>query len=238
MGDPIRLGQLNNAGGSNTTVQTSSLGPAYLVKQNGGGTAIRGESAGHAAILETQGPNKYALLARNASDGRGSGAAITAQGGHGVGLEARSYDKHGIIASSIRGVGIHGGGAERGVSGFSDSRDGIGVYGYSVRGNGVVGGTDSRYDGYAGLLAARSPSLASASSPRWRHRVCRPRITPGSSCAITAAARVNSASSSAPVTFRSSPRSPRARRRPRAARKGPALTSGLGAAAKLGHTRL
>lgn len=152
MGDPIRLGQLNNAGGSNTTVQTSSLGPAYLVKQNGGGTAIRGESAGHAAILETQGPNKYALLARNASDGRGSGAAITAQGGHGVGLEARSYDKHGIIASSIRGVGIHGGGAERGVSGFSDSRDGIGVYGYSVRGNGVVGGTDSRYDGYAGLF--------------------------------------------------------------------------------------
>jgi hypothetical protein len=163
VGDPMRLGRVNNAAGSNTTLQTSSLGPAYKVRQNGGGTAIRGESpAGHAAILETGSSHKFALLARNASGAPAAeGAAIFAEGNRHPGLIARSDTDYGIAAGSRTAPAIHASSQEAraieahssgqsgvygssdaasGVSGFSSN--GVGVSGFSNYGVGVSGHTD------------------------------------------------------------------------------------------------
>ena len=116
IGDPIRQGQLNNAGGSNTTLQTSSLGPAYKVRQNGGGTAIRGESpTGHAAILETGSSSKHGLIVRNASGVTGSfdGAALSAEGKQNYGILAKSDTNYAIVAASASALPVHGAGHHR-----------------------------------------------------------------------------------------------------------------------------
>ena len=168
VGDPIRQGQLNNAGGSNTTLQTSSLGPAYKVRQNGGGTAIRGESpTGHAAILETGSPSKHGLIVRNASGDGGSfdGAALSAEGKRNYGILAKSDTNYAIVAATqapsqfyvpaITGegprVGVHGNGhigfgvhgeSGTGIGVYGFSNDGYGVFGLSNYGDGVVGRTE------------------------------------------------------------------------------------------------
>jgi hypothetical protein len=90
-GDPIRMGQTNTAGGTNTILQTNTSGQAYKVVQLGSGTALRGESSGgNGAYIHTTSANKFGLLARNASTNGGSGAAIRANGGKNIGTLAPS----------------------------------------------------------------------------------------------------------------------------------------------------
>ena len=128
-GDPIRMGQTNSAGGTNTTVQTNTTGPAYKVVQNGTGVALRGESTGgNAAFLLAKNKSKFGLFARNSSSSGGSGGAIRAVGGQNIGVLATATNVAAIVGDAN---------AAPGVSGSSDSD--TGVLGTSISGTGVVG---------------------------------------------------------------------------------------------------
>lgn len=91
-GDPIRMGRTNKAGGTNTTLQTTtSSGNALKVSQLGSGVALRAESAdGHGVQAYTDRSGRYGLIARNTAGGTGAGGALQAVGGK----------NHGIVASS------------------------------------------------------------------------------------------------------------------------------------------
>jgi hypothetical protein len=83
-GDPIRMGRLNGAGGTSTTLRTkTSNNPAFLVKQLGHGPGVRVQ----------------------AQDGN---AVMAGVDGHGIGVWAYSPDKYAVSANSPEGTALFG----------------------------------------------------------------------------------------------------------------------------------
>ena len=152
-GDPIRMGQVNLASGTNTVLQTISSGTAYLVRQNGSGTAIRAESPhGHAGVFETNAELAlaHAILARHKGglNTPSDFAAIRAESKYTTAISAFSSISTAITARSGQQVGVFGSSRHReGVLGSSERRngvegaslDGAGIYGHSRNGDGIVG---------------------------------------------------------------------------------------------------
>ena len=54
-GDPIRMGRLNKAAGTSTTLQTSTTQPALRAVQLGGGSALRAEATNGRAVMGVAG---------------------------------------------------------------------------------------------------------------------------------------------------------------------------------------
>jgi hypothetical protein len=185
-GDPIRMGQGNFAGGSNTTLTTNSSGSAYKVVQNGAGLAVRAESAdgsGVSAVAKTR--HKFGVVAENAAGGSGVGGAIKAVGkkNHGVvassngnaryamyathpGTSSGSHAVVGRITSSAAGsitAGVLGMTASTFAGSYGvwgrHAGAGFGVLGDSVTGSGVYGvayGTTGENAGVTGQSASAS----------------------------------------------------------------------------------
>ena len=102
-GDPILMGQANDAAGTNTQLETNSSGTAFTVRQNGGlGVAIRAESA--APINTLRAVNNGIGVAISASST--GGTAIVAESGpgssfvSGSAIYAHSSEHTAIEASS------------------------------------------------------------------------------------------------------------------------------------------
>jgi hypothetical protein len=109
------MGQSNTAGTSNTSLTTSSAGTAWYVRQNGPGTAIRGDAAGSNALAgafnSTNGSSisavtghagKHGMYAANDAASTGIGAAIRANGRANDGLIASTtaVDRAAVVASN------------------------------------------------------------------------------------------------------------------------------------------
>ena len=82
-GDPIRMGRLNKASSTATTLQTKTSAAAYQVTQIGGGAAVKGVATNGRAIMGVAG-----------SDG--------------TGVWAYSPDHYGVHAECPDGVAIYG----------------------------------------------------------------------------------------------------------------------------------
>jgi hypothetical protein len=113
-GDPIRMGRLNKASGTATTLQTKTRAAAFLVNQIGGGTAVKGVSTSGRAIMGEAGsngtgvwafsPNHYAVFART-----DRGVAVSAESiGNGIGVLGQSINGRGVYGSSSTGVAVFG----------------------------------------------------------------------------------------------------------------------------------
>lgn len=161
-GDPLILGQANDAGTSQTILSNAGLGAAFTLKstnQAGGASGIFGwsSSAGPNATRgvygKADGENSYGIYGRQAGP-TGSGAAIYAEGNSHHGLDAsttfgQTYAVRGINASPLgAGTAIYGEvtttalGISAGVRGANEGTGpgGIGVYGtHKGSGDGVVG---------------------------------------------------------------------------------------------------
>jgi hypothetical protein len=160
-GDPMRIGRQNNAGVANTSLETSSDSSAFVVRQNGGGTAIRAESPDGIAGRFVTEEGKHALHAKRTGSRDfswfGLGAAFFAEGSSGAiaaiadtGSAIRAHADHStaIVASSTRKRAIRASSdAKTAVEGRSLS--GAGLYGASHFGDGVVG-RHSSGPGWAG----------------------------------------------------------------------------------------
>ena len=97
-GDPIRMGQLNKAGGTSTTLQTGSTGAALRVVQLHGSSAVRAESTSGRAVQALAGqdgtgvwgfsPNHRGVLGRTET---GWGVIAQAFEANGVALSAFAF---------------------------------------------------------------------------------------------------------------------------------------------------
>jgi hypothetical protein len=115
-GDPIRMGRLNRASGSSTTLQTSTSQPALRAVQLGSGNALRAEATNGRAVMAVAG---------------NSGTAVRAFG----------TNHYGVHADVGNGVAVFGdaAGSGQGVAGFS-------VNGLGLQGWGKVGLLASGWD--------------------------------------------------------------------------------------------
>ena len=152
-GDPVRMGQTNLASGTSTILQTTSPGTAYVVRQNGSGTAIRADSPqGHAAVFQTHADHAlaYAVLARHdgGSNAPSDSVALRAESDSHTAISAFSARSSAIFARSGQQIGVIGSSRHReGVHGSSERRNGVegssllgaGIYGHSRDGDGIVG---------------------------------------------------------------------------------------------------
>ena len=159
-GDPIRMGQSNNAGASNTSLTTSSTGTAWYVRQNGGGTAIRGDAVGSNALAgafnSTSGSaisavtghaGKHGAYAANDAASTGIGAAIRANGraNDGIIASTTAADRAAVVASNPGHAALSADGSVdattsgidgSAVAGSAGGAARSGVFGY-FEGNGV-----------------------------------------------------------------------------------------------------
>jgi hypothetical protein len=117
VGDPIRMGRLNKASNTETTLQATTGHPAYLVNQRGLGPAVKGVATSGRAVMGVAGsdgtgvwaysPDHYAVHAEclqgTAVKAESGDTAILASGGlygvmaltgSGVALYARGLDGH------------------------------------------------------------------------------------------------------------------------------------------------
>jgi hypothetical protein len=152
-GDPIRMGQLNAAAGTNTTLRTDSSGVALKVLQNGTGVAFRGESAdGNGGYLLTKRSGKNGLIVRNGGAAEGTGAALRALGseqhaivaitgnGNRSGLQAiNNGSGPAVSASSAGGSAVYATTTGTGSAVFATVQGGTGVRGQASGGTGVHG---------------------------------------------------------------------------------------------------
>jgi hypothetical protein len=101
-GDPIRMGRLNKASSTATTLQTKTSAPAYQVTQIGAGAAVKGVATSGRAIMGVAGhdgtgvwaysPNHYAVHASSdgvAVNAESDNVAIFASGGT-IGVNAHA----------------------------------------------------------------------------------------------------------------------------------------------------
>jgi hypothetical protein len=98
-GDPIRMGRLNRAFGTRTELQTSTEKSGFLVRQLGGGAAIRAESEAGRALMGVTGPS-------------------------GTGVWARAKNRYAVDALSENGIGVMAYGGDTGVQAIGQ----IGLY--------------------------------------------------------------------------------------------------------------
>jgi hypothetical protein len=109
-GDPIRMGRLNRALGTQTILQTRSSGAAFLVRQASGATAIRGETTSGRAVVG------YA-----SSDGTGvwgdsrDHLGVKATSITGNAIEATSRTGWGALIESEFGTGLEVSGGNMGI---------------------------------------------------------------------------------------------------------------------------
>jgi hypothetical protein len=109
-GRPMLLGQENRAGEQPTRLFATTSGGALWSRQNGPGTAIRGDSGqGHGGVFTSGHRNASGLRAENAADTLGSGAGVTAVGNRNAGLLATS-ETVGVIAAGDE-LALHADGA-------------------------------------------------------------------------------------------------------------------------------
>jgi hypothetical protein len=115
-GDPIRMGRLNKASSTATTLQTKTSGAAYQVTQIGGGAAVKGVATSGRAVMGVAGTN-------------------------GTGVWGSSPNHFGVHGVSDAAIGVYGESAEgwavqgwsyAGMAVYGESSTGIGVYGYST----------------------------------------------------------------------------------------------------------
>jgi hypothetical protein len=155
-GDPIRMGQLNRAGGTRTSLQTTTSTPAFTVLQYGTGTAIKGDASLNQRSL-AHGVHGTASF--------GSGVHGVSQASHGVWGEGGdqegnagvkgtgdAYGVYGVLGQSTHAFGVKGGGEAAGVMG-------IGIY------NGVLGTSQFGLAGHflgPVVVGAYSPELMAA----------------------------------------------------------------------------
>ena len=152
-GNALILGQNNYAGSAATRLSATSSGGAFWMTQNGSGSGVRGESInGTGGVFETRHANRSGLLAQNNASSTGSGAALIAQGGENVGIEAsgKNYAIDATAtgctggfclgANAIRGTGY---GLGAGVSGVGF----VGITGTSASGYGVFSAGAAYVDG-------------------------------------------------------------------------------------------
>ncbi len=147
-GSALILGQVNSAGTSNTTLNTSSTGTAFLVGQSGTGTALRGvanngiagfftssNGAGVSGVVANS--SSFGVYAANDSATEGTGAALRANGQLNYGINATSNERDAIVATATDCTGFL-----CGASGIDAS--GVGLAG-GVQGTGFLGvfGIDS-----------------------------------------------------------------------------------------------
>ena len=125
-GDPIRMGRLNKASSTETTLQTKTSGAAYLVNQIGAGAAVRGVST--------------------------TGRAVVGVAGHdGTGVFGFSPNHDGVVGQTDRGRAVAGLGGENGTGVWGQSQDFVGVYGRTVSGVAVNGLSTGSGAAIAGL---------------------------------------------------------------------------------------
>jgi hypothetical protein len=135
-GDPIRMGRLNRASSTATTLQTKTSAPAFLVKQLGAGHALKGEATTGRAVMGVAGSNGTGLW----------GSSPDHNGVHGM-----SEIGNGVLAESISGPGVYAfSTSAQGVYGVSET--GGAVVGFSYSGVGIFGDTTV---GWAGDFAGR-----------------------------------------------------------------------------------
>lgn len=91
-GDPLILGQANDAGTTDTSLSSSSGGNAFAVTQSGTGTGVYGEGGTYGVYGYSTSAMGYGVYGGNLSTGRG------------------------VSGTSISGTGVH---AEAGVNGFA-----------------------------------------------------------------------------------------------------------------------
>ncbi len=138
-GDPLRMGKTNKAGGTDTTLQTNSSGPALKAVQNGSGAALRGGSAGgHGGYFETAAPGKSGVYATTAASG---GSAIRADGKQGIGIRASSDDLANYATGPRPIEALSDSGPNPAVGGYNTAEGGRGLFGEALGagGTGVVG---------------------------------------------------------------------------------------------------
>jgi hypothetical protein len=151
-GDPIRMGQLNRAGGTSTELHTNAAGPGFKVEQVGDGPAIRASG-------------KFPLWAQARDEE--FGVAVIAGGGA-AGISA-SGSVYGVAA--FGSIGVHGRAYPRKGTGVFGSADtGRGVSGVTKEGKAVHGRAD-RHRGWAGyfdgkVFTRRYVELAEVVNPR------------------------------------------------------------------------
>jgi hypothetical protein len=160
-GGPVVMGAANSAGTTNTSLVTSSTGVAYLVTQNGTGTALRGianngiagfftSANGTGVSGVTAKSNQFGVYGANDAIAYGGGEAIRANGQQNHGLVATSADPAAIavkaIHSGVNGKAIVGqatattGSNGQAVAGQADGQNGIGVYGLATSATGTPTG--------------------------------------------------------------------------------------------------
>ena len=86
-GDPIRMGRLNKASSTATTLQTKTSAPAFLVNQIGAGVAVRGVATSGRAIQGLAGSGGTGVWA-SSPDHYG----VHARSDHGTAVLAESFD--------------------------------------------------------------------------------------------------------------------------------------------------
>jgi hypothetical protein len=147
VGDPVRQGRTNNAGGARTTLTSGATSSTLRVLNSRSGIALAASSAnGAGASISTSNRNNAGLSATNAAGGSGTGAAIRAAGArnHGLAASTNSAARNGLVATNAattRGLGAAiraNGGRNDGVVAFNST--GLsGVTGISANGVGVGG---------------------------------------------------------------------------------------------------
>lgn len=110
-GDPIRMGRLNKASSTATTLQTKTSAAAYLVNQIGAGAAVKGVATTGRAIVGEAGsngtgvwaysPNHYAVHAESPD-----GTVLFAQSTNGYALHALSDIGWAVVAESTSSFGM------------------------------------------------------------------------------------------------------------------------------------
>jgi hypothetical protein len=110
VGDPIRMGRTNRAGGTQTILETNSTGAALLVRQASRATAVRAEATTGRAIMGVAGNGGTGVWgsSTNHTGVRGnstSGEGVYAFSGQGVGVFA--WSQTGYAAKFIGPVELH-----------------------------------------------------------------------------------------------------------------------------------
>jgi len=116
-GDPIRMGRLNTARGTSTTLQTASSQPTFRAVQLADGSALRAEAGHGRAVMATAGrngtavwaysPDHYAIRA-NCPTGI---AAVHAETLNGTGVFGMAKAGTGVWGTSVSGAAMRAQGA-------------------------------------------------------------------------------------------------------------------------------
>jgi hypothetical protein len=136
-GDPIVLGNANDAGTSNTTIKTNSSYPGIALQMNNLGTgtgAFMLSTSGVGLAAQTSHADRYGASATNQAMSSGTGAAILATGkqNHGLVATTQHSNKDAITATSAAAAGV--GAAIRATGGHNTGIEATSTDQFAVRG--------------------------------------------------------------------------------------------------------